>query len=134
MLNLSPVFHRSDSLIKLSLACLFFLFSSKAFSQNDLLNMLNENFQKEKVYTQATFKASRLINGQTIETLPKNHLNFWISHRFGAVNSGFLANFFGLDEARIRLGLEYGMTDQWLIGVGRSSEEKTYDFYTKYKL
>jgi len=45
-----------------------------------------------------------------------------------------LANFFGLDEARIRLGLEYGMTDQWLIGVGRSSEEKNYDFYTKYKL
>jgi len=76
MLNLFLLFHRSNSLIKLSLAFLFLFFSSKAFSQNDLLNMLNENSQKEKVYTQATFKASRLINGQTIETLPKNHLDF----------------------------------------------------------
>ncbi|MEN2281769.1 DUF5777 family beta-barrel protein [Algoriphagus sp. SE2] len=103
-------------------------------AQDDLLNMLNEDLSKETVYTQATFKATRLINGQTIETISKKHLNFWISHRFGSVNSGFLSNFFGLDEARIRLGLEYGLTDQWLIGVGRSSEEKTYDFYSKYKL
>lgn len=115
-------------------AFIFLLFASKAFAQDDLLNMLNEDLEKETVYTQATFKASRLINGQTIETLSKKHLNFWISHRFGSVNSGFLSNFFGLDEARIRLGLEYGLTDEWLVGVGRSSEEKTYDFYTKYKV
>ncbi len=112
----------------------FAMISSAAFAQDDLLNMLNEDLSKEIVYTQATFKASRLINGQTIETVSKKHLNFWISHRFGSVNSGFLSNFFGLDEARIRLGLEYGLTDQFLVGVGRSSEEKTYDFYGKYKL
>jgi hypothetical protein len=105
-----------------------------SYGQDDLLNMLNEELPKETVYTQATFKASRLINGQTIETVSKNHLNFWISHRFGSVNSGFISNFFGLDEARIRLGLEYGITDRLLLGVGRSSEEKTYDFYSKYKV
>jgi hypothetical protein len=103
-------------------------------AQDDLLSMLEEEQSKEPVYTIATFKASRLINGQTIETISKNHLNFWISHRFGAVNSGFIANFFGLDEAKIRLGLEYGITDRWLIGAGRSSMEKTYDVYTKYKV
>ncbi|AWL08620.1 hypothetical protein HME7025_00749 [Aquirufa nivalisilvae] len=103
-------------------------------AQDDLMEMLDKESSKDKVYTQATFKGSRLINGQTIETVAKKHLNFWISHRFGAVNSGFLENFFGLDEARIRLGLEYGITDQWLLGAGRSSIEKTYDFYTKYKI
>ncbi|MBO0936502.1 hypothetical protein J2I47_08110 [Fibrella sp. HMF5335] len=61
-------------------------------------------------------------------------MNFWISHRFGALNSGFINNFFGLDEARIRLGLEYGITDQFTIGIGRSSQEKVYDFYGKYKV
>lgn len=123
------------TLFKKTIITLFLgLFSQLVFSQDDLLNMLNEEVGKETDYTQATFKASRLINGQTVETLSKNHLNFWISHRFGSVNSGFLSNFFGLDEARIRLGLEYGLTDKWLIGVGRSSEEKTYDFYAKYKL
>ncbi|TDQ18596.1 hypothetical protein DFQ04_0399 [Algoriphagus boseongensis] len=110
------------------------LFIPKANAQDDLLSMLEEEQSKDPIYTLATFKATRLINGQTIETISKNHLNFWISHRFGAVNSGFLANFFGLDEARIRLGLEYGLTDKWLIGAGRSSQEKTYDLYTKYKL
>jgi hypothetical protein len=105
-----------------------------ATAQDDLMSMLDEEQGKEPVYTMATFKASRLINGQTIETISKNHLNFWISHRFGAVNSGFIANFFGLDEAKIRLGLEYGLTDRWLVGAGRSSLEKTYDLYTKYKV
>lgn len=103
-------------------------------AQDDLLSMLDEEQSKEPTYTIATFKASRLINGQTIETISKNHLNFWISHRFGAVNSGFIANFFGLDEAKIRLGVEYGLTDRWLVGAGRSSLEKTYDLYTKYKV
>lgn len=106
----------------------------EAKAQDDLLQMLDQEQSKETTYTLATFKASRLINGQTIETVSKNHLNFWISHRFGAVNSGFLANFFGLDEAKIRLGLEYGLTDNWLIGAGRSSLEKTYNFYSKYKV
>jgi opacity protein-like surface antigen len=105
-----------------------------ASAQDDLLSLLDAEQAKEPTYTIATFKASRLINGQTIETISKNHLNFWISHRFGAVNSGFIANFFGLDEAKIRLGLEYGLTDRWLVGAGRSSLEKTYDLYTKYKV
>lgn len=119
------------------LLCLLFLGTSPwkgVAAQDDLLSMLDEEQSKEPTYTIATFKASRLINGQTIETISKNHLNFWISHRFGAVNSGFIANFFGLDEAKIRLGLEYGLTDRWLVGAGRSSLEKTYDLYTKYKV
>ncbi|MEB2775097.1 DUF5777 family beta-barrel protein [Algoriphagus sp. D3-2-R+10] len=121
--------------LKKTLALLTVLLSVHAsYGQDDLLNMLNEELPKETIYTQATFKATRLINGQTMETISKNHLNFWISHRFGSVNSGFISNFFGLDEARIRLGLEYGITDRLLVGVGRSSEEKTYDFYTKYKV
>ena len=102
-------------------------------AQDDLLRMLDEVQSKEPTYTLATFKATRLINGQTIETISKKHLNFWISHRFGAVNTGFIANFFGLDEAKIRLGLEYGLTDRLLVGAGRSSLDKTYDLYTKYK-
>lgn len=104
------------------------------WAQEDLLAMLEKEAAKEKVYTQATFKGTRLINGQTAETIAKKHLNFWISHRFGALNSGFIDNFLGLDEARIRLGLEYALTDQWLLGAGRSTIEKTYDVYTKYKV
>ena len=116
----------------------FFLFGMLAASpllgQDDLLNMLNQVDAKKITYTQATFKGSRFINGQTVETIAKKHINFWISHRFGALNSGFMDNFLGLDEAKIRLGLEYGLSDVWLVGMGRSTIEKTYDFYSKYKV
>ena len=115
--------------------CLFgMLYASQLLGQDDLLAMLNQEDAKKITYTQATFKGTRFINGQTVETIAKNHLNFWISHRFGALNSGFMDNFLGLDEAKIRLGLEYGLSDVWLVGMGRSTIEKTYDFYTKYKV
>ena len=109
-------------------------FSTQLFAQDDLMKMLENETKDQKTFTTATFKATRLINGQTIETVGRNQLNFWISHRFGAINSGFIENFFGLDEARIRLGLEYGITDQLTVGIGRNSQEKMYDFYGKYKL
>lgn len=116
------------------LLTLFCLISTRVFSQDDLMKMLDDENKNQTIYTAATFKATKLINGQTIETVGKNQLNFWISHRFGAINSGFIDNFFGLDEARIRLGLEYGITNQLTVGIGRSSQEKMYDFYGKYKL
>ena len=113
---------------------LLLAFSTPLFAQDDLLAMLEKEDAKKVTYTQATFKGTRLINGQTVETLAKQHLNFWISHRFGSINSGFIDNFLGLDEAKIRLGLEYSLTDKLLLGMGRSTIEKTYDFYAKYKV
>jgi Membrane bound beta barrel domain (DUF5777) len=84
-------------------------------------------------YTTATFKSTRVINGHSIETVAKNHLDFRISHRFGTLNSGAY-NLWGLDVATIRLGFEYGLTDQWMVGLGRSSTQKMYDLFTKAKL
>jgi hypothetical protein len=39
-----------------------------------------------------------------------------------------------LDNATLRLGLDYGITDRLAVGIGRSSYLKTYDGYVKYKL
>lgn len=84
-------------------------------------------------YVTATFKGTRVINGHSIETPGRGSLVFLISHRFGTLNSGAY-EFFGLDQATIRLGLEYGLTDRLAVGVGRSSLEKTFDGFVKYKL
>src|SRR5690606_25211589 len=48
--------------------------------------------------------------------------------------SGGFYELFGLDNATIRLGFDYGITDRLTIGVGRSSLEKSYDGYIKFKL
>ena len=100
-----------------------------------LLNMLNDSMSahKGKTYVTGTFKAEHIINTQTVESPAKQNLNFVIQHRFGALNSGSY-NFFGLDNATLRLGLDYGLTDDLSVGVGRSSYLKTFDGYAKYKL
>jgi hypothetical protein len=107
------------------------LLPAAAFAQDDLLNMTADS--NEVMVKSATFKATRIINGQSVENVGRNNLDFIISHRFERVNQGF-HEFFGLDAATNRLGLEYGINDYLMFGVGRSSFEKTYDFFGKWRL
>lgn len=108
------------------------LISNASFAQSDLLNELEQTDSKPEVVS-ATFKGSRLVNGQTIETRHKGELEFIFAHRFGAVNGGAY-ELFGLDQAFVRLGLEYGFTDKLSAGFGRNSVDKTMDGYLRYKL
>lgn len=113
---------------------LFLLFGTTSLhAQDDLMSLLEAEDSLETRYTEATFKSSRLIIGHSVKTRRKGELDFLISHRFGRLNTG-AHNFFGLDNAQIRLGLEYGLTDRLDVGIGRSSFEKTYDGFLKYKL
>jgi hypothetical protein len=84
-------------------------------------------------YAEATFKTSRLIDGHTVETTQGGVLDLKISHRFGQLNDGFY-NMFGLDVASIRIGMDYGLTNRLTVGGGRSSFEKQYDLFLKYRL
>ena len=88
---------------------------------------------RSKTYVTGTFKALYIVNTQTVESPAHGNLDFVIQHRFGQLNSGSY-NFFGLDNATLRLGLDYGITDDLSVGVGRSSYLKTFDGYIKYKL
>jgi opacity protein-like surface antigen len=102
---------------------------------NTLLDRLNDSLSVHtgKTYVSGTFKATHIVNMQTVESAAAGNLNFVIQHRFGQLNSGSY-NFFGLDNATLRLGLDYGITDDLDIGVGRTSYLKTFDGYVKYKL
>lgn len=84
-------------------------------------------------YTTATFKSTRIVNGHSIETIGKYNLDFRISHRFGYLNSGSY-NLFGLDNATLRMGLDYGITNRLMVGIGRSTTDKELDGFVKYKL
>ena len=110
-----------------------FLLPTFSFAQDDLLNQLQKEDSARAFPVMATFKSTRVVNGQSVETMKKNHLDFRISHRFGRLNSGAY-QFFGLDQATMRMGFEYGVTDRFEIGVGRSTSQKVYDFFGKYKL
>jgi hypothetical protein len=114
--------------------CMFISF--KTFAQEDDLSKVLENpdsLGNETEYVSAIFKGTHLINGHTVKMHAKGTLQFMISHRFGKVNQGF-SEFFGLDQATIRLGLDYALTNYLTIGIGRSSFEKTYDGFAKVRL
>ena len=85
------------------------------------------------VYTLSTFKSTRVVLGQSVETPVQGDLTFIISHRFGDIRGG-LYDFFGLDQAHNRLGLEYGIGSRAGISIGRNSFEKTYDGAVKLRL
>jgi hypothetical protein len=104
---------------------------STIWAQEDLLAILDEETEEVETKVEAIFKGTRLINGHTVETRDRNNLDFIISHRFGRLNGGAY-EFFGLDQSNVRLGLDYGLTDNINLGIGRSSFEKTFDGYFKY--
>jgi Membrane bound beta barrel domain (DUF5777) len=121
---------------KLSGLVLLLIAAHVAKAQNDsLLNMINDSeaLHAKPMYVTGTFKATHIVNMQTIEQPARGSLNFLIQHRFGKLNSGAY-NFYGLDDATLRLGLDYGVTDRFAIGIGRSSFLKTFDGYLKFKL
>lgn len=99
-------------------------------AQDDLLSLLGE--QETTDYTTASFKTNRVINLHSLESTAGGVFDFKINHRFGFLSGG-LYELFGLDNAMIRIGGDYGITDRWTIGFGRNSFEKTYDVFTKYK-
>ena len=119
---------------KIIISLLFFYgIVFQSIAQDDLLKELEKTGKPEIVFTTATFKGTRLVTGHTIETVSKKHLDFIISHRFGAINEGSYG-LWGLDQAQIRFGLEYGINNRLTVGVGRSSYQKTYDYFLKYRL
>jgi hypothetical protein len=80
-----------------------------------------------------SFKDTRIVNGHSVETNFRGEMKFIISHRFGAIGGGAY-ELFGLDQASMRMGLDYGITDKLNVGIGRSTFEKTIDGFAKYRL
>ncbi len=99
----------------------------------DIDQLLEEAAGSETDYITATFKSTRIINGHSIERMPEGQLDFRISHRFGQLNSGAY-NLWGLDQANIHLGLEYGITNWVMAGIGRGTYEKTFDGFLKFSI
>lgn len=120
-------------MVLLSIMLLLFKVLIAQDSANLMMQLQKEVVRNETVYTTATFRSTRIINGHSVETLPAHVLDLRISHRFGLVSDG-IYNFFGLDNATMRLGFDYGITNNVMVGVGHSTYQKTYDAFVKTRL
>ena len=112
---------------------------SKVFAQDDtdsMMKMLDEEDEgkiKKKEVVSFTFKTTRLINGSTTESLGAGVLDMRISHRFGTLDQG-IKNFYGIDDARTRIGLDYGITRNLMVGIGHNVLDKENDVFAKYAI
>ena len=90
-------------------------YPSNIFSQN-------EEMEEEDELPVKTFYGTRIINGHSVETLSKGYMEMRIEHRFGdiaGINGGY-QNMFGFDNlSDMRIALEYGINDDFMLGFGR---------------
>jgi len=100
-------------------------------AQEDLLSLVDSGRSAQKELVTGAFKSSRVINNQSISFIGKKVLDVRILHRFGIIKEG-ISELFGLDQASMRLGFDYGLADNLTIGVGRSTLGKELDGFLKY--
>lgn len=131
----------------ISLAFFVFCLSSLLKAQDDLSKLFDDTGQNEVHYPViATFKSPHIINGQSNETMHKRDLLFVVMHRFGDIAGSFggIKTFYGLDNSTdILIGFDYGLTDNWSIGTGRTKgspngvntdQKQLFYLNTKYRL
>jgi Membrane bound beta barrel domain (DUF5777) len=123
---------------KLSILFTILVFAFSVYAQDDLLSMMQKESPSKPSPVFATFKSTRVINLQSNETMKAKHLDFRIQHRFGMIdmspqNVFGLYDLFGMDAARMRLSLDYGITDDIMVGLGRT-DQQVYDMSLKIKL
>ncbi|MBX2923691.1 MAG: hypothetical protein KF746_15925 [Chitinophagaceae bacterium] len=136
--NATLMAYNNTCLLKSFLFLLWWMMVCAVYARSQdtsLMKMLEDSMAvtRQPQYTTGTFKGTHVINLHAVETPAQGVLLFMIMHRFGKINDGGY-QLFGLDNATMRMGFDYGITNRLAAGIGRSTFEKTYDGYLKLKL
>jgi len=105
-----------------------------------MLAFITPTFCQEEEQTQPTdkpvkntFEAVTLIDNQTVMTPFKGAIELQIQHRFSLIDN--IHNLYGLfGSANTRLGLNYGITDNIMIGIGTTRTNQLADVNGKIKI
>lgn len=120
---------------KIFFGTILLLLAARIFAQpggeGSMLDLLDEQLSLDR--TTNAFKSPRVINTHSMEMLSPGTMDFRILHRFGDVSRGAY-ELFGLDQAAMRLGFDFGITPNFTAGIGRSSAKKEIDGFLKYRL
>ncbi|NOU19000.1 MAG: hypothetical protein HOO91_15700 [Bacteroidales bacterium] len=112
---------------KILFTLLMLAFIAPAFCQEE------EQTQNEDKPVKNTFEAVTLIDNQTVITPFKGALELQIQHRFSLIEN--IHNLYGIfGSANTRLGLNYGITDKIMVGIGTTRTNQLVDITWKYKI
>ena len=108
----------------------------KQFSRESILEVCPPDWDTKLVWSNIAIA----FDLTTFKTLEKKDFDFRITHRFGNIaTSESYRTLFGLDNSSdIRIGFEYGISDKFMLGVGRSKGAspflEVWDGLLKYKI
>jgi len=113
---------------KLSIIVLLLFIWISIFSQTD--TVISEEIKHKP--TISPWPTTTLIDKQTTYNPGKGHLELVIHHRFTSIDNGIkdLFGFYG--ASNIRLGLNYGITENLMVGIGSEKDKKMQEFSVKY--
>ncbi|MDZ7743031.1 MAG: DUF5777 family beta-barrel protein [Bacteroidota bacterium] len=94
-------------------------------------SLLAQEEKKEDKPVRDPFESGILIDNQTVKIPTRKTLEFIIEHRMGKIKD--IKDLFGIYAAsNIRLGLNYSLMDDLMIGFGTTKDQKLQDFRVKY--
>lgn len=98
----------------------------------------NAQLPRERAQTdgpvESTFWATTNIGISTVQNVDKNNLESSVMHTFGLVNGG-IDTFYGLDDgANTKIGLDYGISERFSVGISRMTFNKIVDLRVKYNI
>ena len=120
-------------MIKKLFFILCFTICYSSYSQDDLLEELEEEATDSTAYELPAFKAMRIANLQSTKIAEKGDFYLYVSHRFGSIQDGF-ETFFGLDNANTRIQLVYSFFEGVQFSISRESWRQTYASSVKYRI
>lgn len=104
-----------------------------SFSQENLLEELENKSENKTTNKVSAFKGIKVVNNQSTKQAGEKELYLYVSHRFGSIKGG-IKTLFGLDIANTKIELLYGVSDNIQIGFSRESLKKIYSLNTKYRV
>jgi hypothetical protein len=115
---------------KISVSVLFTAIFMLIIQESIFAQLQRERADTGPVYVDI-FPAPANTGLSTVYITPKRNLNSTILHTFGLIKGG-IEHFYGLDDgANTRLGLDYGISDRFSIGIGRMTFLKVVDVNSK---
>jgi hypothetical protein len=104
-----------------------------AVSLNTAVAQDEEPEKKEKKpLSRDAFQSDLFMDNQTVWTPPSNTLEFILQHRFGTIENG-ISDLFGIWGAtNIRIGLNYSITKDVVVGLGTTKNKRYQDLNLKY--
>ncbi len=101
------------------------LFITSLFAQDEAQT------QEKSKPVRFTFGTTILIDNHTVATPYKGGLELEIHHRFSLIEN--IHNLYGIyGSANTRIGLNYGITDRFMVGAGTTKDYKLQDIQWKY--